>query len=482
MSVKDFGAVGDGVTDDTAAIQAALNLGVTVYMPTGIYLTTSELVLKTGSKLIGAGAFSAFVNSGPGPSVAPLNDYSVGTTVILYNGAVSATACIVRASSEAVGIEPTNVETRNLINVGLQNITLNGNGKAGIGLYMVRAMNNGMFDSITVTRTTSHAFLVLISFIGSAKRWAAWLNEGCGITLGLNIFSWASGNVTVDEIHFDSCISQYSGHSSTRTPLGGYVKATSYDKEYGIGIGQGRALKFTNLQAIDNGGVGIYCLIDRWPINVDTFYTESNCASDLNIPVNGRFGIWVQGVAASVSRHMQFSNGYMSGAGTTLEYDGVMLQGTEPSRKGEDAVVLKQIPLLKHISASWGNYRLVDCDSSVVTTGTSPYMLGPTYNNQLNLAVTGTAAVVMAAGVITSQVCTGVISSVSVLGTGSFSVIFTANLITAQYVPIAIAQDQRIAYIASKGVGSFTVSVRNVAGAASDTVSLSVAVFGGYTL
>jgi len=38
VNVKDFGAVGDGVTDDTAAIQAALNSTATsVYFPTGSY-------------------------------------------------------------------------------------------------------------------------------------------------------------------------------------------------------------------------------------------------------------------------------------------------------------------------------------------------------------------------------------------------------------------------------------------------------------
>ena len=38
VSVKDFGAVGDGITDDHAAIQAALSSGAaTVYIPTGRY-------------------------------------------------------------------------------------------------------------------------------------------------------------------------------------------------------------------------------------------------------------------------------------------------------------------------------------------------------------------------------------------------------------------------------------------------------------
>lgn len=43
VSVKDFGAVGDGVTDDTAAIQAAFDSGAKfIYLPSGSYNTTGE--------------------------------------------------------------------------------------------------------------------------------------------------------------------------------------------------------------------------------------------------------------------------------------------------------------------------------------------------------------------------------------------------------------------------------------------------------
>ena len=42
VSVKDFGAVGDGVTDDTAAIQAAINAGSTTF-PAGKYLVTDTI-------------------------------------------------------------------------------------------------------------------------------------------------------------------------------------------------------------------------------------------------------------------------------------------------------------------------------------------------------------------------------------------------------------------------------------------------------
>jgi hypothetical protein len=60
VSVKDFGAVGDGVADDRTAIQAAidaaaLNGGGEVLVPQGTYLCTAGLTLKRGVNLIGEG-------------------------------------------------------------------------------------------------------------------------------------------------------------------------------------------------------------------------------------------------------------------------------------------------------------------------------------------------------------------------------------------------------------------------------------------
>ena len=52
VSVLDFGAAGDGVTDDTAAIQAALNFallrgGGNIFFPSGVYICNGQLSLTT---------------------------------------------------------------------------------------------------------------------------------------------------------------------------------------------------------------------------------------------------------------------------------------------------------------------------------------------------------------------------------------------------------------------------------------------------
>lgn len=59
VSAKDRGAVGNGVVDDTAALQSAINAlpaaGGVVYLPTGTYKLTSALTLRSNLTLLGDG-------------------------------------------------------------------------------------------------------------------------------------------------------------------------------------------------------------------------------------------------------------------------------------------------------------------------------------------------------------------------------------------------------------------------------------------
>ncbi|PKR82601.1 right-handed parallel beta-helix repeat-containing protein [Heyndrickxia camelliae] len=51
INVKWFGAKGDGVTDDTSALQSALNESSNIYIPDGTYLISQSLVVKANTNI-----------------------------------------------------------------------------------------------------------------------------------------------------------------------------------------------------------------------------------------------------------------------------------------------------------------------------------------------------------------------------------------------------------------------------------------------
>jgi hypothetical protein len=67
VSVKDFGAVGDGVVDDTAAIQNAIDaapFGGSVYFPSGKYIISSAITVNKPMTIFGPNAGSIFTSDG----------------------------------------------------------------------------------------------------------------------------------------------------------------------------------------------------------------------------------------------------------------------------------------------------------------------------------------------------------------------------------------------------------------------------------
>lgn len=55
FSVKDFGAVGDGVADDTNAFRQAAQLGQVVSVPEGVYIVSQQVSLVANTQFIGEG-------------------------------------------------------------------------------------------------------------------------------------------------------------------------------------------------------------------------------------------------------------------------------------------------------------------------------------------------------------------------------------------------------------------------------------------
>jgi hypothetical protein len=100
VSVKDFGAVGDGTADDTAAVQNAINAasansaGKTVYFPTGKYKLTSAINISASVSIlgdepsaikigggIGGGTFLFFSHTGKGLNITNSGGYYAGVQI-----------------------------------------------------------------------------------------------------------------------------------------------------------------------------------------------------------------------------------------------------------------------------------------------------------------------------------------------------------------------------------------------------------------
>ena len=132
VSVKDFGAVGNGTTDDTAAIQAAINSisddGV-VYVPPGTYKLTSALTLGS------AGAAARLIGMGR-PT---FKFYSIGASVDCFTLA---------------GASYRQIELRNL------NIDFNTTGRDGLVLTI---SNWPVLDNIVLNNSYRDSFAISCS-------------------------------------------------------------------------------------------------------------------------------------------------------------------------------------------------------------------------------------------------------------------------------------------------------------------------------
>ena len=125
VSVKDFGAVGNGVADDTVAIQNAVATGGAIYFPTGTYKITSQITLISNLEIYGDGASSLIQMAADN-----FRAFSTGTS----------------------GTAKSNIIIRDLqINGGGQTTNINSGYRGNYGVYITAAINVKI-DNLTITK------------------------------------------------------------------------------------------------------------------------------------------------------------------------------------------------------------------------------------------------------------------------------------------------------------------------------------------
>ena len=150
VSVKDFGAVGDGVTDDTAAIQAALDSGAkSVYILGGTYKITDNLYVHGNISIIGDGKSTTTFNLTNVPTYAYwiiCGHSSYGTTAT-WSGEFSGITLDVDAAIE-IGLYLGSVDK-----IAVRDVEVITSGNVANGA--IKGINNFVYGSSQVRRYIS---------------------------------------------------------------------------------------------------------------------------------------------------------------------------------------------------------------------------------------------------------------------------------------------------------------------------------------
>ena len=245
VSVKDFGAVGDGVTDDTAAIQAALDAGAgsTVIFPEGTYLISDSLEPSNDTTIILASGVAINVEAssfGTGDAVF-LIDLKDGIT-INGNGAT------LTGQREGTGTSliSAGVAIRGSTNIRVADLNCNDFG--GDGFYIAEASDNSVWycENVWIDRCKANNNMRQgLSLVSCKNFWAddcVFSNtNGKSPAAGVDVEP-SGGSTLIVNCNFKNCVGTMNAGAQFTSVLGG--NATLITTNVG--------LVFDNCVAIDS--------------------------------------------------------------------------------------------------------------------------------------------------------------------------------------------------------------------------------------
>jgi hypothetical protein len=177
VSVEDFGAVGDGITDDTVSIQAAFdaNPNATVLFPAGTYICSASIVLTNASgknfqgSIVGDNAAITFTNAGSSGNAdsAMQRGFSAYPTLNASGGDISAMRKVQISGLDITG--PTNgasIYLANCQDVTLRDIRTTTN---RYGVVTECCINTGFYECVFEDSTNAGVGMLMLS--DTARVW-----------------------------------------------------------------------------------------------------------------------------------------------------------------------------------------------------------------------------------------------------------------------------------------------------------------------
>ena len=221
INVKNYGATGDGITDDTIAIQNAINEGATkkrtVYFPAGNYKITKPINVPSATHILGTG----MTQDGDGAKIVPVGNMAAAFLV----------------------------ENINKISFGIviENLSIIGNNYNCHGIYFKNTGNgNNYYPFVGIEvknvycRFCDSAILaegLITSKIENVQAWE------CNIGINLNSFNWRSANtsITLNNCYANGCVEigyniKYSTYITFNSCACDSCPNTAYDVEMSSGI------------------------------------------------------------------------------------------------------------------------------------------------------------------------------------------------------------------------------------------------------
>ena len=389
VSVKAHGAVGDGVADDTAAIQSAITAGAggVVFFPEGSYKIAGNLAVPANTAITGGAGRATITQTAvntvamtvtTGCSVSGINfvgrgaagyNASTQTSEVCLQVSDAAGASVTRCKFTDVGsigvqiVGSTNVEVEDLVVVGPGSPTITAGDGVCYGILVdnssrvsisgcdVSELCQGIIGSITVTDLS-----VTDSFVYNIRgQHGLYLQNGSGLKVsGLNVYNThfagiktqiyaesaadsvgaTISDVTIRNSGSDAVLFDNTDSLLTRKYVGVNISGVvAIDCSRGVYVKCGRGVTMSDVTIVNSGLDGV-SLLDCWDVSL----------SGVNVITSGYNGIRLGAVTNGTNERITVSDcrvrnpgqsnvasnlyGVMISDGTDVTVDGLVVSAT----------------------------------------------------------------------------------------------------------------------------------------------------------